>query len=137
MRRRDHDGDAVGAEVTLLCCCFSSLSLAPSNSCWIFWTCLSIFRMVECRISQVKSLHEDKSFILQRQAERENNVFAKNQFLMSWEKNVHVKKCLLMLNVLIAHIPPGELVSHILREKPVSDSSAVHDLRPNHFVHQH
>lgn len=86
MRRRDHDGDNVGAKVTLLCCCFSSLSLAPSNSCWILWTCLSIFRMVECRISQVKSLHEDKSFILQRQAERENNVFAENQFLMSWEK---------------------------------------------------
>lgn len=40
-------------KVTLLCCCFSSLSLASSNSCWIFWTCLSIFRMVECRISQM------------------------------------------------------------------------------------
>lgn len=32
---------------------------------------------------------------------------------------------------------PGELVSHVLREEPVCNSSTIHDLRPNHFIHQH
>lgn len=31
----------------------------------------------------------------------------------------------------------SELVGHVLREEPVGDSSTVHNLRPNHFVHQH
>lgn len=37
----------------------------------------------------------------------------------------------------MSDVPPGELVSHILREEPVSNGGAVHDLRPDHFVHQH
>lgn len=32
---------------------------------------------------------------------------------------------------------PGELVSHVLREEPVGHGGAVHDLRPDHFIHQH
>lgn len=33
-------------------------------------------------------------------------------------------------------VSPGELMSHILREEPVSYSGAVRDLRPDHFVYQ-
>lgn len=33
-------------------------------------------------------------------------------------------------------VPPGELMSHILREEPVSYSGAVRYLGPDHFIHQ-
>lgn len=38
---------------------------------------------------------------------------------------------------LCADVPPGELMSHVLREEPVGHSSTVNDLGANHFVHQH
>ena len=34
-------------------------------------------------------------------------------------------------------LSPGELVSHVLREEPVGHGGAVHDLRPDQFIHQH
>ncbi len=95
----DDDGHTVVDEVTLLCCCFSSLSLASSSSCWIFWTCLFIFRMVECRISQMKSLDEEKRFQFYRARKREAfqtwcrkqsiNITSHlvNSWAMSWEKS--------------------------------------------------
>lgn len=37
---------------------------------------------------------------------------------------------------LMSLVSPGELVSHVLREEPVGDGGAVHNLRANHFIHQ-